>query len=416
VTVPSLIGFTGIGLALAGYLVALTVHHAGRSPRLPLAAVAVGVGLVVGIVLVNGAALLIGRFQELSQPGSLATVLTFGAVPVVVVALARRGSRRIAGLFVTAMAASWLAILWSGSVEMIDFTPGGRFVLGAGTPVGLVVLAIGVVLAISTDPAADPRSPEVRARRRRIGAFGGALMGRARLGPLTPAIAATMVALAVSLDPRLTGVPGLLLPVTVALIASELELRLVPSAIRPALEAFHWVGRGELARFKAITGRSIPVTRDGAAAWLATPETEGDLEYRSELLVWLDRRAEALAVVGRMPERTPAERLQKALEADYVAWSADGHERGIDFAELLADVHGEPERLRAAGLLAYRASLHAFAAGDPDWPAPLAAHRARLGPAADGLHPRAMRTVTLIPTVGIAVILGFLTQFGPQLA
>jgi hypothetical protein len=114
-----------------------------------------------------------------------------------------------------------------------------------------------------------------------------------------------------------------------------------------------------------------------------------------------------------MPERTPMERLQKALEADFIAWSADGHERGIDFAALAAEVTDEPERLRADGLVAWRESQHRFAAGEPDWPAPLAAFRPRLGAAADGLHPRAMRAVVLIPAVGSALVLSALIQFWP---
>ena len=71
------------------------------------------------------------------------------------------------------------------------------------------------------------------------------------------------------------------------------------------------------------------------------------------------------------------------------------------------------ERRRADGLIAYRASQHRFAAGEPDWLAPLGAFRARLGAAADGLHPRAMRKVTLLPAVLVALFLAVMIQFGP---
>jgi hypothetical protein len=403
VTTESWIALAGVGLALVGYAAALVVHHVGRSTSVLPGLLAAGIGLLLGTWLVTTLALLAFVPAGLVVGDSLWAIIPLAAVPVTVVVLMRRGSRRFAGAFLTAGAVAWL-VTWFGAVDRLRQLPGGGALLGAGAPVGFVALVIGVALLVVRDPAADPRHPDVQARKRRIGAFGAALMGRARMGPVTPAFIATIVTVGVLSAPEVPALAGVLLPVAVAVVATELELRILPRTVRPAIEAFHWVGRGELARFKAITGRSFPVTRGAATTWLATPASEADLSFRAELLVWLDRRPDALAVVAQMPERTPVERLQKALEADFIAWTADGHERGIDFDALARDVDDEAERLRADGLVAYRASQHRFAAGEGDWLAPLTTFRSRLGHAADGLHARSMRMATLIPTVVVALL------------
>ena len=260
---------TGPVLAVGAWLIGLALHGLGRSTTLVLAVVVFAVGLVMGTAL--SAAL--GFLQR--QP-SIATVvgsMWLLAVPLIaVIVLAMSGHRRAAGLLMTGAAAPWTAIWGWYILEVLLGRDGATLLIAAMFLVGLGPLLIGAALIAAGDPVPvpDPGAPMGRPGSRRPGSMAHRLIAEATYGAIGPAFVLAFVAAAT------VGIvlPGqLVLQVAVAVAAAalgtELELRWIPPRVRPAIEAFHWVGLGELARFRAGTGEAVPTSAKGFRTWLA---------------------------------------------------------------------------------------------------------------------------------------------------
>ena len=185
--------------------------------------------------------------------------------------------------------------------------------------------------------------------------------------------------------------------------------------MRPAIEGFHAVGRGELARFQAATGGPIPTSTRAFRQWLAHhPATDANRPWRVEVLTSLREYGQARSELGRVVPSTGIERLHAASLGIEIDWTQGGPSNVEALAALAAEVgaDGTPERLHAEGLVAWWASRVALAAMDPGWHDPLARYRARLGSAADGLHATAMRRRTLTPAAIVAVVFVLVGQVG----
>jgi hypothetical protein len=146
-----------------------------------------------------------------------------------------------------------------------------------------------------------------------------------------------------------------------------------------------------MARVKVATGRSAPGTRRGVEQFLASvPATPGNGWMRVELLLFVDRTAEARAAADAMPARTPAERFERAYAVDMADWIPGGPGQPEALAEAFAGLGGEDEdtRLRAEVSMAIReARLIAAEHGREPAIEPLLRVRDRLGKRADGqLH------------------------------
>jgi hypothetical protein len=284
---------------------------------------------------------------------------------------------------------------------------------------GLGPLLIGMALIAAGDPVPlpDPGAPMGRPGSRRPGSMGHRLIAEATYGAVGPAFVLAVVAAAV-VGVVLPGQPILQLVIAVIAVAigTEIELRWIPPHVRPAIEGFHWVGLGELARFRAATGEASPSSAKGFRTWLARhPESETSRPWRIEMLTFLGEYGEARAELDRWTTSNPYERLHRASLSAEGGWQQGGPADLPALASLAAETGQDvsPERLAADGLVAWWSSRTALAAMDPDWQRPLAAFRARLGNAANGLHAKALRRRTIALPMIIAVgfvLLGQLTS------
>lgn len=168
-----------------------------------------------------------------------------------------------------------------------------------------------------------------------------------------------------------------------------------PRDLRRALELYRWVGRADWARWRAATGDPVPSTPARARAWLeAHPAgaAGGDLP-RIELLLWIGELDTARRVARALPEATPTERFDRALEVALVSFvgSGDG-----DLAEAHAALAAlkvsegaaapdaaETVALGAQARLAVEEARRS-AAARTDFLEPLLAARAAVGVRADG--------------------------------
>jgi hypothetical protein len=140
-----------------------------------------------------------------------------------------------------------------------------------------------------------------------------------------------------------------------------------------------------------------------------------DISFRPELLAFIGRTDEARAVLARVPAETPVERFHRALSAWELDWRGARGLVPVDFPALIDAIgpQGEPERLLAEGLDAWRRSEEALAALEDRWYTPLVDFRARLGDRVRvvvGTH----RTRTLTVNAAVAAILFLLSQTTPR--
>jgi hypothetical protein len=406
---------TGPVLAVGAWLVGLVLHGLGRSTTLALAVVVFAIGLVMGASL--SAAL--GFLERQPSIGTVIGSMWFLAVPLIgVIALAMAGRRRAAGLLLAGTAVPWTAIWGWYIVEVLLGRDGATLLIVAMFLAGLGPLLIGAALIAAGDPmpVPDPNSPMGRPGSRRPGSMGHRLIADATYGAVGPAFVLAFVA-AVSVGAVLPTQPilQLVLALAAAAVGTEIELRWIPPRVRPAIEGFHWVGLGELARFRAATGGASPTSRKGFQEWLERhPESEATRPWRIEMLNYLGDRGQARAEIERWTPSTSFERLHRASLLADIAWQDGGPAEVPTLAGLAAQTAGDdsPERLAADGLVAWWSSRTALAAMDPDWQRPLATFRTRLGHAADGLHARAFRRRTIVLPMIVAgglVLLGQLT-------
>ena len=390
---------TGPVLAVGAWLIGLVLHGLGRSTTLALAVVVFAIGLLMGSAL--SAAL--GFLQRQPSIGTVVGSMWFLAVPLIaVIVLAMTRHRRAAGLLMTGVAAPWTAIWGWYIVEVLRGRDGATLLIVAMFLAGLGPLLIGAALIAAGDPVPvpDAAAPMGRPGSRRPGSMGHRLIAEATYGAVGPAfVLAFIAAMTVGLVLQAQLIVQVLVVVAAAAIGTEVELRWIPPRLRPAIEGFHWIGQGELARFRAATGEAFPTSPKGLRTWLARhPETNATRPWRIELLNFLGEHGEARAELDRWAPATPLEHLHRASLAAEIDWQQGGPADLPGLSSVAAETgqEGSPERLTADGLVAWWSTRTALAAMDPDWKRPLATFRARLGAAADGLHARAFRQRTLV--------------------
>jgi hypothetical protein len=412
--------FYGSGpvLAIGAWLIGLVLHGLGRSTTLALAVVVFAIGLVMGSAL--SAAL--GFLQRQPSIGTVVGSMWFLAVPLIgVIVLAWAGKRRAAGLLITGTAVPWTAIWGWYAVEVLRGRDGATLLILAMFLAGLGPLLIGVTLIAAGDPVPLPDSaaPMGRPGSRRPGSMGHRLIAEATYGAVGPAfVLAFVAASAVGIVFSGQLVLQLVIAVAAAAIGTEIELRWIPPRVRPAIESFHWVGLGELARFRAATGEATPTSINGFRTWLARhPESDATQPWRIEMLNFLGEHGEARAEIERWSPASPFERIHRASLTAEIGWQEGGPADLPALASEAAETgrDGSPDRLAADGLVAWWSSRTALAAMDPGWQHPLATFRARLGDTAYGLHAKALRRRTIALPMIVAVGFVFLGQVAAAL-
>ncbi len=391
----------GVGplIAVVAWLIGLGLHGLGRSTAGALQVTVFGFGMVMGSTITTA----IGITQQQPTIQAVVNAMVAVAFPLVfVVGLAMFGRRRVAGLLLAGAALPWTAYWTLYVIDIALGAPWEPLFTGAMLLAGLGPLLIGVAIAANGDAvyAPDPTAPVGRPGSRRPGNLGKRLVDQSRYGVIGPSLvlafaAATIATLAI---PSLL-IGQLLIAMAAAIIGTEVELRWIPPAVRPAIEAYHWVGRSEIVRFRQGTGDKVPTSMAGFRAWVArTPETDATRPYRVEVLTVLGDFDQARAELDRLPETTPWETFKRAIVAQELWWRQGAPADLPTIARLASEVgpDADPDREAAEGNVAWWSGQVALAAMDASWRAPLAAFRERLGPAAAGLHATAMRARTLL--------------------
>ena len=155
----------------------------------------------------------------------------------------------------------------------------------------------------------------------------------------------------------------------------------VPSELRRAFEAYSWLGRTEMDRFKARTGSPVPTKPADIDRWLAsTPSTPATRFGRIEVLAFIGRYDEARAELADVLPTTVEERFEAASLRQYIDWLASGE---YDRTELTfaatALPHSSMERRMADVNLALADARVRWMERDPAWSTSLQAVRPSLG-------------------------------------
>jgi hypothetical protein len=369
-----------------------------------------GFGLSLGI----GATAMVGILQQSpSADGVMIAMasLAFGVAPVVVLGFA--GRRRAAALYAIGLFAPWTLVFGVHLVDLVAGADHAPLVTTAAFLAGAVPLVAAALVAGRPDPVPlpDPLAPAGRPGSHQTGALSRALLARTRYGEVGPSLVLGLVAgLAVSTFVPAMPLAALLAVAAGAILGTELEVRWIPASIRPAAEAFHWIGRGAIADFRAASGSAVPTRRGAMEQWLAmAPDTDAARRFRVELLAHLGRLDEARAAAARLPDTTPLDRFRGAAATADIDWKA-GRGAPIEQLSALAEAVGplgDPGRREAEGIVAWVESQARVAELDPAWPEPLARFRDTLGADAVGLHATAMRrpVLTTALVASLAVVL-----------
>jgi hypothetical protein len=403
-------------IAAGSYLIGLVLFRLGRSTQVTSALIALGMGLLVGTNLT----IAVGRLQDQPSVGTTFDATSSLLVGLVVsVGLGATRRRRLAGWFLIGASLPWTVLFAGYVVELIQgedlagFTTVVEFLLGA------IPLAIGLVLARLPESGGDPDpfAPAGRPGSRRTGSLTAAVMRRGRYGIIGPGFVLSLIVVT-SVTTFGHALPlGLQVALVAAgvLLATELELHAMPLDARRSIEAYHWIGQSAIRRLERVSGRTMPRSKPAMERWLAEPETPMDIAFRPELLAYVGRVDEARAVLARVPADTPVERFHRAVSGWELDWRQGREPEPVAFPALIDAIgpEGEPERLLAEGLDAWRRSEVALAALDDRWFAPLVAFRGRLG---DQLRVVAgtQRTRTLTVNAAVAAIAFLLGQTTPR--
>jgi len=155
----------------------------------------------------------------------------------------------------------------------------------------------------------------------------------------------------------------------------------VPAELRRAFEAYSWLGRTEMDRFKARTGSAVPTKPADIDRWLAsTPVTPDTRLARIEVLAFIGRYDEARAELADVEGTTPQERFEVASLRQYIDWLATGEYDKTDLTFAAAALpHGSLERRMADVNLALADARVRWMDRDPGWSTSLQAVRPSLG-------------------------------------
>lgn len=155
----------------------------------------------------------------------------------------------------------------------------------------------------------------------------------------------------------------------------------VPNGRRRAFEAYSWLGRTEIERFKARTGGPVPTKPADIDSWLAsTPSTSATRLGRVEVLAFVGRFGEARVELDAVEPATPEERFEAESLRQYIEWLATG---SVDRSALAAAVDRLPRGSTARRMgdvnVALAEARVRYVAGDQAWSHALEAVRPSLG-------------------------------------
>ena len=197
---------------------------------------------------------------------------------------------------------------------------------------------------------------------------------------------ALAVAVALVLRPLLVSrVPDAIGPVGTALTGAAIGVVAaflsVPRGLRHAFEAYSWLGRTEVERFKARTGGPVPTSPAEIDFWLSsTPSTPPVKFGRVEVLAFVGRFDDARAELDDVEPATPEDRFETESLRQYIDWLATG---SVDHSALAAAVDRLPrgsvaQRMGDVNVALADARVR-YVAGDPAWSDALQAVRPSLG-------------------------------------
>jgi hypothetical protein len=398
-----------------------------------------GTGLVTALVLVCGLAL--GSLLLVDDDPT--TDLPILAVAAILgVGRFRVGRRDQAGLLVVGTAVPW-TLLWAAYLVVAlsrGLDPSGTVLPFA---LGLFVTAggLGLMKAGRRHDDAPPRldAPVGMPGSRAVGSIAAAIREAGRVGPfgLSEIAAVTVLVLVWLVVPFLLLVPlgqaepgarGLITTITGVVLggvlATEAYIRAMPERSRRAFEAFSWLGEWDLRQARAAGIARAPTSPRAARRWLgAHPLSAGDerslLAYRVDILALAGELDQARATAASLPERTPAERFERAAATDIADWRAGGPGNLAAMERAASEIlppDGD-ERLRAEVSIAAAKVRRRMADGRTtpgDALEPLLEIRKRLGARADGQVGRALRRrlvgVFLVAGAGFAILSEILAQ------
>jgi hypothetical protein len=179
--------------------------------------------------------------------------------------------------------------------------------------------------------------------------------------------------------------PELLAPAILAAIGTGIGVAVAylstPRGVRLAYEAYSWLGRTEMERFKERTGGPVPTKPADIDRWLASnPSTVKTRMARIEVLGFIGRYDEAREELGALESTTPAELFEAASLRQYIDWLESG---ANDFSELAAAVERLPPGSEARRMgdvnVALADARIRFMTGDAAWSNGLQAVRPTLG-------------------------------------
>jgi hypothetical protein len=155
----------------------------------------------------------------------------------------------------------------------------------------------------------------------------------------------------------------------------------VPTGTRRAFEAYSWLGRTEMDRFKERTGGPVPTTPADIDRWLAsTPPTAATRTARIEVLAFIGRYEDARAELAEVGQTTPVERFEAASLRQYIDWLATGVNDTTDLELAAAGLpRSSIERRMADVNLALADARVRWMERDPSWSQSLQAVRGTLG-------------------------------------
>jgi hypothetical protein len=227
--------------------------------------------------------------------------------------------------------------------------------------------------------------------------------------------AAIAIVIAILATPLVAdGIPLPLGPVLVAvvgaLVGTAAGYASVPSDLRRAFEAYSWLGRTELDRFKARTGGPVPVKPADIDRWLAsTPPTSATRTARIEVLAFVGRYDDARLELDGLGATTPEDRFEAASLVQYIGWLETGISDTTELTAAAAALSpGSLERRMADVNLALADARVGFMQRDRAWSTALRDVRPSLGSAAA----RVAFRDTWFKFVAIAFVAGLVVSGG----
>ena len=184
------------------------------------------------------------------------------------------------------------------------------------------------------------------------------------------------------------GLPFPLGPVLVAavgaLVGTAAGYVSVPADLRRAFEAYSWLGRTEMDRFKARTGGPVPTKPDDIERWLgSTPATSATRMARIEVLAFVGRYEEARRELDGLGATTAEDRFEAASLRQYIDWLETGVSDTTELTATAAGLaSGSVERRMADVNLALADARVGFMQRDRAWSTALRDVRPSLGRAA----------------------------------